>query len=314
MVAFSLVTLMFVILYIASDQYQGRGQPDPGSNGDALISGDPSGNSGSQQPGEETTPDDPGTEQTPDPPSEYEPGEQGHNPDNDPGNNPGNNPGEDPTGDPADTPPVVDGKVAYLTFDDGPERDITPGILDILKAEGIKATFFVLPYQGVDDLYQRIIDEGHEVGNHSYSHVYDRLYDRTVDDFRRDVRRAHDFMEENFNYTMTSFRFPGCVWRAGSGLSARIDVVREFGYRHYQWHVDPEDWRRSKSAADITKDILDYTAGREHVIILLHDYVHSHATLEALPGIIKGLREQGYTFSTVNTFPANLRTGLSNSS
>jgi len=306
MIAFFLVTMLFITLYIASGQYQGRGHSGTDKNGGQSTSGDHLGSDGSQQPGQEDPAIGTGTGNTPDPPGAYQPGEPGDGPTGgDPVNDPNN---------PTDIPSTGGAKVAYLTFDDGPERDITPRILDILLAEDIKATFFVLPYQGVDDLYQRIIDEGHELGNHTYTHVYERLYDRTVDDFRRDVRRAHDFIEENFGYTMTSFRFPGGVWRAGNGLSNRIDVIQAFGYRHYQWHVDPEDWRRNKSAEDITKDILDNTAGREHVIILMHDYVHSQATLEALPEIIKGLREQGYTFDTAKNFPPNIRTGLSNSS
>jgi len=313
--AFFLVAMLFVTLYIASVQYQSRSQPGTEQNGDSLISGDPSEISGSRQPGQEDPAEDPpdgaaedlpdgaGTDQTHDPSGENEP----EDPDEDPA--------EDPDEDPADVPSPGGTKVAYLTFDDGPERDITPYILDILLAEDIKATFFIIAQnQGVDDLFQRIIDEGHELGNHSYSHDYIRLYNRTVDDFRSNVRRAHDFIEENFGYTMTSFRFPGGIWEAGNGLISRIDAIRELGYRHYQWHVDSDDWRRNSTAEVIVNNVLNYTAGREHVIILLHDNINGHETVEALPELIKGLREQGYTFSTVNNFPANRRTGLSNNS
>jgi len=249
---------------------------------------------------------DPDASLTPNPPGEYIQG--------DPTEDPGDDQSNDTTEDPAAAPPSDNGKVAYLTFDDGPTPGITSGILDILLQENIQATFFILPAEGRDDLFQRIIDEGHEVGNHSNTHTYRTLYQRGIDEFTQEIRRAHRFMEDNFNYTMVSFRFPGGIWEAGDGLNARIDAINALGYRHYQWHVDPGDWRRNKSASDITRDVLDYTAGREHVIILLHDYVHSQATLEALPAIIQGLRDQGYTFDKVKNFPANLRTGLSSGS
>jgi len=206
-------------------------------------------------------------------------------------------------------------KIAYLTFDDGPSRGITCAILDILRDENIIATFFILPTEDNDDIFQRILDEGHELANHSYTHIYSTLYESNLSSFRNDVSRAGTFISERFGYTMTGFRFPGGSMQvSGNALTTRIDTIRELGYRHYDWHVDPQDWRRNKSAADITKDVLDYTSGREHVIILLHDYVYSHNTVEALPGIIAGLRNQGYDFDMVKNFPTALRTGLRDSS
>jgi peptidoglycan/xylan/chitin deacetylase (PgdA/CDA1 family) len=300
--AFILVTLLFIILYVSSDQSRNPESAGISSNSEPSGIGEGSQNSDPQLPGQEEPPVDPEADLTPNPPGEYLQGD------------PLEEPLEEPAEEPADVPPADDRKVAYLTFDDGPTPDITPGILDILLQENIQATFFVLPSEGRDDLFQRIIDEGHEIGNHSYTHIYRTLYQRGIDEFRQEVQRAHRFMEDNFNYTMVSFRFPGGIWEAGDGLNARIDAVQALGYRHYQWHVDPSDWRRNKSASDITRDVLEHTAGREHVIILLHDYVHSHATLEALPAIIRGLRDQGYTFDTVKNFPANLRTGLSSGS
>ncbi|MCL2663160.1 MAG: polysaccharide deacetylase family protein [Oscillospiraceae bacterium] len=197
-------------------------------------------------------------------------------------------------------------RVAYLTFDDGPDRDITPGILDILLEEDIRATFFVLPYQGLDDLYQRIIDEGHEIGNHSFSHVYERLYERDASRFRDDILRARNFIFDNFEYTTTSFRFPGGQQRAGNGLNARLEALREFGYRHFHWHVDPDDWRVGRTAAEVRASVREQATNhvrndREHVIILMHD--RYQRTLDALPGIISDLRELGFEFDIVRNMP-----------
>jgi len=290
-VAFLLVTVLFVILYIASVQRQNSESPGISS----PSSGDPSQSSG--QPGQEDPFFDPSSDpdaiETPDPPGEYRQGDP-----------------DEQTGESTDTPTGT-GKVAYLTFDDGPVRETTPAILDILLQEGVKATFFVIPNEDSDDLFRRIIDEGHEIGNHSYSHRYNRLYERSINDFRQDIQRAHDFLIENFDYTMVSFRFPGGIWEAGDGLSARIRTINDLGYRHYQWHIDTNDWRRGQNAEDIIKTVLDNTAGREHVIILMHDNHLGQETVKALPGLIEGLREQGYTFETVKNFPQNKRTGLS---
>ena len=192
--------------------------------------------------------------------------------------------------------------VAYLTFDDGPSHKITPGILDILAEEGINATFFTLPYSDADDIFRRILSDGHEIGNHSYSHVYPTLYEGSISDFREDVIKARRFIEDNFGYSSTSFRFPGGSQdQSRSVRNPRIDVINELGYKYFDWDIDPNDWRQGRSAEEIKNDILNETHGREHVIILLHDVYER--TLEALPMIIDGLREQGYEFDILSNHP-----------
>ena len=189
--------------------------------------------------------------------------------------------------------------VVYLTFDDGPMRSITPVILDILENEGAPATFFVLPHNDVDDLYRRIIDEGHEIGNHTSSHRYDRLYEGNASAFKEDVLNARRFIYDNFEYSTTSFRFPGgstgteAILKSGV-RQARINVLNELGYTYYDWNIDTDDWRRDSTAESIVKHVLDSTNGREQIIILMHD--NYQVTVDALPMLIEGLREQGYIF------------------
>lgn len=196
---------------------------------------------------------------------------------------------------------------AYLTFDDGPSRTLTPGILDILKEEGIVATFFVLPREGANDIFQRILDEGHEIGNHSYSHNYEQLYRGRVSAFREDVLKARRFIEEHFGYSSTSFRFPGgsMTWNRDV-RNPRIDTLKELGYRYFDWHIDSGDAhpeQRDKGVEAITENVLSSTGGREHVIILLHDFYGRETTLEALPAIITGLKQQGYVFDIIRNMP-----------
>ena len=198
-------------------------------------------------------------------------------------------------------------KVAYITIDDGPSRAVTPGMLDVLKQEGIKATFFVLPHIGVDDLYRRIIDEGHEIGNHSYSHVYKDLYKPDdIEAFREDVLLAQAFMFDNYGYSSTSFRFPGgAMSRKSSIITPRWELVEEMGYTIFEWSVDTGDTRSKrydKSAAALTRNVLENTRDREQLIILMHDTKSKVTTLEALPYIITGLREQGYSFDILRNY------------
>jgi len=219
----------------------------------------------------------------------------------------------EPDADEADTPPRPpepsrNAKVAYITIDDGPSRSITPEILDILAQEGIKATFFVLPHGGVEDIYQRIINEGHEIGNHSYSHNYSRLYQSDdVEPFREDVIRAREYMLENYGYLTTAFRFPGgAMGRNSSIIEPRREILAELDYRDFDWHIDTGDARASqedKSAPALVDNVLNNTRGREHLIVLMHDTRDKITTLEALPIIIEGLREQGYVFDIIRNYP-----------
>ena len=208
---------------------------------------------------------------------------------------------------PDNTPAIEIIGTAYLTFDDGPSRTLTPGILDILAEESIKATFFVLPREGADDIFERIIEEGHEIGNHTYSHDYTALFRGSASAFKEDVLKAGRFMSEKFGYTMSSFRFPAgsMTWNRDI-RNPRISVLNEIGYTYYDWDIDSGDahaLQEDKGAETITANVLNNTNGKEHVIILMHDFYTRDTTLEALPMIIKGLREQGYEFDIIRKYP-----------
>ena len=201
-------------------------------------------------------------------------------------------------------------RVAYLTFDDGPTRGITCAILDTLEQEDVPATFFILPKRDLDDIFQRIIDNGHEVGNHSFSHNFSRLYGSSLDAFKREIKAAHAFMLDNFDYTMTSFRFPGGTFgRSRQGIAQRRAFLRSIGYREFGWDVDPQDFRddvRRLSGPELANKVLrsvDRLNDRQHITILFHDSPHRHATVRALPYVIEGLRERGFTFDIMRNHP-----------
>ena len=194
-------------------------------------------------------------------------------------------------------------KVAYLTIDDGPSRNITPEMLDILKANNAKATFFVLPHANMDDVYKRIIDEGHELANHSFSHDLKKLYDpEDINYFAEDVFKAHEYITGK-GHVPTLFRFPG-----GSGgrtdeiMKPRLEIIKSLGYRHFNWDVstgDSDIGPAGKNVEALVNNVILNTQNRKKLVILMHDTADKTATSGALPLIIENLREMGYTFETL---------------
>lgn len=202
-----------------------------------------------------------------------------------------------------------DGKIAYITIDDGPSRNNTTANLDTLKENDIKATFFVLPKSNLDDIYKRIIDEGHVIGNHSYSHSK-HLY-ASVEDFEKDVLKAKAFIYKKFNYTTTVFRFPGgTMGRKKSIIQKRADILKKYGYRYFDWNVSVADTDPNiKSYGDekfiinlMINNVVNNTKDRKRLIVLMHDDSTKTYTAKALPSIIKGLKKQGYTFDVLTNY------------
>ena len=132
-----------------------------------------------------------------------------------------------------------DGKsVIYLTFDDGPSRSITPHILDILKEENVKATFFVINFDSNEEyLIKRIVNEGHSIGIHGYSHNYKEIY-KSVDGYMDNVKKLQSKIKNLTGITTTITRFPGgssnTVSRFNPGVMTRLtkEVLNQ-GFKYY---------------------------------------------------------------------------------
>ncbi|MCR4434961.1 MAG: polysaccharide deacetylase family protein [Clostridiales bacterium] len=202
-----------------------------------------------------------------------------------------------------------DEKIAYITVDDGPSRNNTVAILDTLKKDGVKATFFVLPQGNMDDIYKRIISEGHVIGNHSYSHA-NYLYDST-EDFEKDLLKAKAFIYKKLNYTTTVFRFPGGTkGRKKSIIQKRVSILKKNGYRYFDWDVSVADTDLNlKNYGDekfiinlMIENVVNNTKGKKRLIVLMHDDSTKTYTAKALPYIIKGLKKQGYTFDVLTNY------------
>lgn len=176
-----------------------------------------------------------------------------------------------------------------LTFDAGPGKD-TPRLLDILKAEKVPATFFLLGSKHVDrypDVVRRIAAEGHEVANHTWSHRI--LTDLEPEEIRQELSRTQEAIERLTGRRPTLMRPP-----QGRTDDTVSEISRELGLAQVLWSVTAKDYSTTDSAL-IRQRTLD-GAGKDG-IILLHDIYDG--TVPAVPGIIAELKKRGFTFVTV---------------
>lgn len=207
-------------------------------------------------------------------------------------------------------PDGADGKkVVYLTFDDGPSETVTPQILDILKKENVKATFFILG-SAVDsseeskNILKREVSEGHSIGNHTYSHNYSYLYPNRViniDNFMNDIEKTNKSVKAVLgeDFVMRAIRFPGgyMSWKDEYGIN---DVLKKNGYYHIDWNSLSKDSEGGyKSSEQLLEEVKSSVYGREKAVILMHDNYGKEETAKALPEIISYLKQQGYEFRTI---------------
>jgi cellulose synthase/poly-beta-1,6-N-acetylglucosamine synthase-like glycosyltransferase/peptidoglycan/xylan/chitin deacetylase (PgdA/CDA1 family)/spore germination protein YaaH len=203
------------------------------------------------------------------------------------------------------------GKIA-LTFDDGPDPVWTPKILDILKAENVKAAFFIVGENGQrnPELLKRIVDEGHVIGNHSFTHpnlaeVPDRVTDLELNTTQR-------LIESVTGRSTRLFRAPyfgDAEPRTPDEVEPTV-IGQNLGYISVGLHLDPDDWKLTNddgtphTAEQIVDEVVQQAAITEPEergnIVLLHDSGGDRsATVEALPKLIETLRAKGYQFTTV---------------
>ena len=174
----------------------------------------------------------------------------------------------------------------FLTFDDGPAPSITNRALDILKEYRIKATFFCLGKQVEENplLFQRIIDEGHTVGNHSYSHL--KGWTTKNEQYLEDVLKGEAIIKSNL------FRPPyGKIKRSQVNLlNPQTKIIL--------WDVLPGDFSPSNNVEKIISNTLN-TVESGSIIVLHDNAICGNKMLQALPFIIDKLKEKKYTFSAI---------------
>ncbi|MUT67085.1 polysaccharide deacetylase family protein [Paenibacillus sp. NEAU-GSW1] len=195
------------------------------------------------------------------------------------------------------------GKIAYLTFDDGPLA-YTPYLLRILHQLKVRGTFFVIGDSSARGrkIYRTIIRDGHAIGNHTYSHQTETIY-RSKRHFLRDFKRLEELL---FRYTGKKtklYRFPGGTnnmesVRHGGGKKMMASIMRHLarkGYVNIDWTIDSGDSVRPRpSREQIINKVLKAASGKSRIIVLFHDF--SMLSIQALPAIVAELRKQGYQF------------------
>jgi len=198
--------------------------------------------------------------------------------------------------------PYREGKVAYLTFDDGPDDKNTPAILDVLQEAGVKATFYVTGAQAEahPDVLRRIYTEGHAIGNHSYDHRYEKLYP-SVDGFFREMEKTDEIIYGILGVRPLILRAPG--GRIGHFTSAYGPALKAHGYVEHDWNVSSAD---AAPGHPVAQDFIDNITGETEgeatahtAIILMHSSEGHEETVKALPEIIRILKEKDYTFGVV---------------
>ena len=191
---------------------------------------------------------------------------------------------------------IYKGKKVYLTFDDGPTKH-TDEVLDILKEYGVKATFFVIGHD--DDTakkrYNRIIDEGHVLGMHSYSHNYKQIY-KSVEDFDKDFTKLWNLLYDTTGYKPTLFRFPGgsLNFVGKNKMKKFISYVTEKGMTYYDWNVVNGDAEGiNYTEEQMIENVLNGVAKKTTCIVLMHDGAGHEKTVNTLPKVLEALISGG---------------------
>lgn len=188
--------------------------------------------------------------------------------------------------------PLASGeKVVALTFDDGPAPIYTEKVLEILKQENVKATFFMVGkmFQAFPAIGQRVASEGHVLANHSWSHGYHRYAPAAA---AREINQTTDIIQAKTGQTVRLYRPPGGVLNNGMDTYAQSQ-----GYASILWGTDTGDWRRPPAATIVNRVMNTIHPGD---IVLMHDGGGDrHNTVAALPIMISQLKAKGYRFVTV---------------
>lgn len=202
----------------------------------------------------------------------------------------------------------------YLTFDDGPSEDTTGYILDVLKEEGVKATFFVT-CNGPDYLIKRMYDEGHTVALHTASHNYSYVYS-SVDNYFNDLEKVRNRVKNITGYDSKIIRFPGGSSNTISrsyqyGIMSQLtNMVIEKGYRYYDWNVDADDAGHAYSSSQVYNNVVNHLSYNRANMVLMHDI--KYQTKDAIRDIIRYGKNNGYTFKKIENDTYMIRHGVNN--
>jgi peptidoglycan/xylan/chitin deacetylase (PgdA/CDA1 family) len=178
-------------------------------------------------------------------------------------------------------------RIVYLTFDDGPIPEVTPWVLDLLRKEKIKATFFCVGENVVSypDIYQQILKDGHSVGNHTYNHW--KGIRKGNQDYYRNIERAGEYIDSDL------FR-PPHGWLRPS----QYHFLKK-KFRIIMWDLISCDYDMRIKPERVFRNITDFV--RPGSVITFHDSIKAQRNLtETLQPAIRWMKEQGYRFEAIS--------------
>jgi len=181
----------------------------------------------------------------------------------------------------------------YLTFDDGPTPEITPWVLDLLKEEQIKATFFCIGnnIQKYPEIFNRITSEGHTIGNHTFGHL--NGWKTSYDDYIGNIKSCEEIITKAIKFRTGLFRPP-----YGKIKPSQAKTLRKSGYKIVMWDILTVDYDKNTSPEKCYKNATEKTASGS--VIVFHDSVKAFKNLEyALPRTIETLRNKGFRFDSI---------------
>lgn len=194
-------------------------------------------------------------------------------------------------------------KKVYLTFDDGPGSQ-TGKILDILKKNHVKATFFVTGKEDASSkkMYKRIVKEGHTLAMHSYSHIQDVIYD-SKEAFAKDLKQINRCLYEATGVHTKFYRFPGGSSTQNTSLSIQnfIDVLKKNHYLYLDWNVISPDINNANATKEqVVTGVMQGVDAYDTAVVLMYDVADKPMTVKALPSIIKQIKAKNYELLSVD--------------
>lgn len=216
---------------------------------------------------------------------------------------------------------IPDGeKIVFLTFDDGPSTTVTPQILNTLNKYNVKATFFLIgkmieSNQESKDIVKQIYEDGHAIGNHTYSHEYrtkvpGSLYygnKVNVDQYMQEVDKTNQLISDAIGQTYNTdiTRMPGGHNSREHYHDPNLEIfdekLKERNMVNIDWNAyDGDSDGGFKSADQLFEEAKNQIGNQEKVVLLMHDTYGKEETAKALPMIIEYLKAQGYEFKKIS--------------
>lgn len=195
-------------------------------------------------------------------------------------------------------------KEVFLTFDDGPCINNTKKIMNILKENDVKATFFIVGRKGEENpkILKELSDNGMSIGIHTYSHNYKEMY-KNVDAYMNDLNKCGDVIKKITGKDPIPFvRLPGGsdnLVASASSLKNIKNTLNIKGYKYVDWNVTSGDADSHKVPVEkIKSNVINRSKDKKISVVLMHDTYYKHFTVEALPDIIKHFKNEGFVFRT----------------